>query len=168
VKYPIFALLLAGGCRPAEDTEVTLDAPRVSLTIDPPALVEDPPSTSVFRLTLDQDPPPGGVRVYALGDVPQSLTQADLFNLAWTPPDGDGPVGDLTFSGFTLLMLGREATVSLLGYPDGQPEAPVLVTWNIVPFDQVPWGDAAVDGEPAAGPYAAGGPSATLELRDAP
>ncbi len=150
------------------DTDAATTDPVVDLAVSPSALVEAPPSSVTFTLTLDRDPPAEGVRVYVLGDVPQSLTQGNLFGLAWTPAESDGPTGDLTFSGFTFLLTGREGTVTLPSFDDGTEEAPVTVTYDVVPFDEVPWGETAIESEPAAGAYVVGNGTATLELRDAP
>jgi hypothetical protein len=145
------------------------EPPRiVSLEISPAVAPELPSTDVVFRLALDGPPPEGGTRVYVRGDVPQSLTQLDLFGLNVLPPRNDKPVGDLTFSGFTLLLSSQEVEVRLPTFDDGAGEAPVTVTFEVVPFEAVDWGGTEVDGEPAAAPYAWDGVPATLELRDAP
>ncbi|MEO0602473.1 MAG: hypothetical protein AAF211_13610 [Myxococcota bacterium] len=152
---------------PTGETGVDAD-PVVSLTIAPSTLTEDPASSVTFTLSIDGDVPDGGVTVYVLGDVPQSLTQADLFSLSVSPATHPEPVGDLTFSGFTLAMEEPEVAVTLPSFDDGTEEEPVTVTYAIVPFDDVAWGDVSIEGVQAAAPYVVGGSSASLELRDTP
>ncbi|MEM6927025.1 MAG: hypothetical protein AAF602_08865 [Myxococcota bacterium] len=140
----------------------------VSLTITPGLLTEAPASSATFTLTVEGGVPDGGVTVYVLGDVPQSLTQGDLFALSVTPDTHPEPVGDLTFSGFTLALEEPEVSVTLPSFDDGTEEDPVTVTYAIVPFDEVPWGDVSIEGVEASAPYAVGGGPAPLEFRDAP
>jgi len=143
--------------------------PVVSLAITPDVVTEDPASEVTFTFTLDRDPPDGGTRVYLLGDVPQALSQLNLFALRTDPVANDAPVGDLDFSGFTLLMESREVSVITRGFADGEAEDPVEVTFTIVPFEDVAWGMLPVDNEPAAAPYVVGSPdTATLTLKDTP
>ncbi|MEN0067047.1 MAG: hypothetical protein AAGA48_33260 [Myxococcota bacterium] len=152
-----------------ETGETGVDAePVVSLTIAPPTLTEAPASSTTFTLSLDGDVPEGGVTVYVLGDVPQSLTQTDLFSLSVSPDAHPEPVGDLTFSGFTLAMAEPVVAVTLPSFDDGTEEEPVTVTYEIVPFDEVPWGDVSIDGVEGAASYVVGGSAASLELRDTP
>jgi hypothetical protein len=145
------------------------DAPvTVSLTIEPDTVFEAPASDVSFVLSLDREPPPGGTRVYVLGDVPQSLSQLNLFGIRTAPASNDAPVGDLDFSGFTLLLEAREVTVRIRGFDDSTAEEPLDVTYRIVPFDEVPWGELAIENEMAAGAYVVGGDPQTLRFQDAP
>ncbi|MEM9694155.1 MAG: hypothetical protein AAGA56_16520 [Myxococcota bacterium] len=148
-------------------TEPT-DGVTATLTIDPGTVTESPESTVTFTVSLDAAPPEGGVRVYVLGDVPQSLTQLDLFGQTVDPSDNASPVGNLDFSGFTLLMTAQEVSIVLPSFQDNTDEDPVTVSYRIVPFDEVPWGELEVEMEPAAGPYRVGGAATTLEYRDTP
>ncbi|MEM6956475.1 MAG: hypothetical protein AAF411_04625 [Myxococcota bacterium] len=143
--------------------------PSVALQIDPAVVTEMPASSVTFELEVTGEIPEGGVRVYVLGDVPRSLTQLDLFNLSVDPEGNDAPVGDLDFSGFTVLLEAPVTTITLTGFADGEAEDPVDVNFRIVPFEEVPWGMLPVDNEPAAGAYVVGAPStATLRLQDEP
>lgn len=140
----------------------------VTLEISPTVVPELPETDLLFTLTLDAPPPPGGTRVYVRGDVPQSLTQLDLFAIRTRPAANDAPVGDLDFSGFTLLLESESVIVEVPSFDDMMAEDPVDVTFRIVPFDEVPWGETAIEGEPSAGPYTVSGAPVTVTLQDAP
>lgn len=142
--------------------------PTATLTITPAVVTEAPESEVTFTLSLSEAPGAEGVRVYVLGDAPQSLTQLDLFALTVSPDTNARPVGNLDFSGFTLLLTEPEVSVTIPSFDDGDDEDPVTVSYAVVAFDEVPWGELEVESEPAAGPYEVDGQAATLEYRDTP
>ncbi|MEM1032725.1 MAG: hypothetical protein AAGN82_20430 [Myxococcota bacterium] len=144
--------------------------PQAELAISPDTITESPPSTVTFTVSLSEDPGADGTRVYVLGDEAQSLTQLDLTDLEVVPDGNAAPQGDLDFSGFTLLMTTREVSVTIGSFDDMMDEAPSSVRYTIVPFEEVPWGELAVENVVAAGPYRVATATATAELafRDAP
>ncbi|NJL19575.1 MAG: hypothetical protein HC895_00160 [Leptolyngbyaceae cyanobacterium SM1_3_5] len=82
----------------------------VNLFATPVTLVESEGTFLEFRFTLDAPPPPEGITVTVAGNVPQSLTQLDLFALEFTGGSG-APVGDTDFSGFSFTITSQTATV---------------------------------------------------------
>lgn len=163
--------LVAAACAPPPPS----GPPTVTLEVNPGVAVESQGTVVQFRLTLSQAPPLGqSVKVYVRGDVPQSLTQFDLFSLS-VAHEGFGfgplPVGDFDFSGFTIDMIGKSVTINVPIFDDGTPEPPTTVTYEVVDFDAVPWGSCCapgnLDGQAATGRYVLGTPAVdSLVLQD--
>lgn len=101
----------------------------VKFSASPTTLVESQGTVLTFRFELDQAPPAGGVTVTVKGNVPQSLTQLDLFALNIT--GGNTPVGDLDFSGFDFTITERVATISIPIFQDTQTEGLQTVTYTL-------------------------------------
>lgn len=158
-----------GSTDAATDSDGAPVRPVVTLTVQPMVVTEVPTTMVEFSLTFAPAPPVTGTRVYVLGDVAQNLTQLNLPAISVDPSANDAPRGDLDFSGFTLLATTSSVTVSVPSFDDGNAEMPQDVSFRIVPFEDVPWGELPVDGAMAAGPYDVGDPgTATITLRDAP
>ncbi|UKP00603.1 Ig-like domain-containing protein [Nostoc sp. UHCC 0870] len=103
----------------------------IKFTTNTTTLIETQETVLTFRFELSEPPPPGGVRVYLLGNVPQSLTQLDLFQISFT--GGGVPQGDFDFSGFFFNITSQLATVSAPIFPDGTPETPQSVVYTLQP-----------------------------------
>ncbi|WP_414575210.1 Ig-like domain-containing protein [Anabaena sp. CCY 9402-a] len=101
----------------------------VKFTTNTTTLIETQDTTLTFRFELSEPPPPTGVRVYLRGNVPQSLTQLDLFALTFT--GGGVPQGDFDFTGFYFNITSQVATVSAPIFPDGIPETPQSVVYTL-------------------------------------
>jgi uncharacterized protein (TIGR03118 family) len=107
-----------------------LSMPVVRFTATPSTLSESENTLLTFRFELDEAPPPEGIEVTIQGNVPQNLTQLDLFALEFT--GGQAPEGDLDFSGFTFKITDQVATVSVPIVQDGVPDSQV-VTYTLLP-----------------------------------
>lgn len=103
----------------------------VKFSATPTTLIESQGTVLTFRFELDQAPPAGGVKVSVKGNVPQSLTQLDLF--AINVAGGDTPIGDLDFSGFDFTIKERVATIRVPIFPDNQAEGLQTVTYTLQP-----------------------------------
>ncbi|MDB9374142.1 Ig-like domain-containing protein, partial [Nodularia sphaerocarpa] len=103
----------------------------IQFTTNTTTLIETAETTLTFRFELSEPPPAGGLRVYLLGNVPQSLTQLDLFALSFT--GGDVPQGDFDFSGFFFNITSQVATVSAPIFADGTPEGQQTVVYTLQP-----------------------------------
>jgi Ca2+-binding RTX toxin-like protein len=103
----------------------------VKFSATPATLVESQGTVIIFRFELDQAPPAGGLKVTVKGNVPQSLTQLDLFALTVT--GGEQPVGDLDFSGFDFTITARTATLRIPIFQDNQAEGLQKVTYTLQP-----------------------------------
>ncbi|WP_414526556.1 Ig-like domain-containing protein [Nodularia chucula] len=103
----------------------------IKFTTNTTTLIETEETTLTFRFELSEPPPAGGLRVYLLGNVPQSLTQLDLFALSFT--GGGVPQGDFDFSGFFFNITSQVATVTAPIFPDGIPEGQQTVVYTLQP-----------------------------------
>ncbi|BAB74354.1 Ig-like domain-containing protein [Anabaena sp. FACHB-709] len=103
----------------------------VKFTTNTTTLIETQDTVLTFRFELSEPPPSGGVRVYLLGNVPQSLTQLDLFAISFT--GGGVPQGDFDFSGFFFNITSQVATVSVPIFQDGIPEGQQSVVYTVQP-----------------------------------
>lgn len=103
----------------------------VKFSATPTTLIETQGTAIVFRFELDQVPPAGGIKVTLKGNVPQSLTQLDLFALTFT--GGEQPVGDFDFSGFDFTITAKVATVRVPIFQDNQAEGLQTVTYTLQP-----------------------------------
>ncbi|MEA5523729.1 hypothetical protein VB673_01725, partial [Nodularia spumigena UHCC 0143] len=103
----------------------------IQFTTNTTTLIETEETTLTFRFELSEPPPAGGIRVYLLGNVPQSLTQLDLFALSFT--GGDVPQGDFDFSGFFFDITSTVATVTAPIFADGISEGQQTVVYTLQP-----------------------------------
>jgi Ca2+-binding RTX toxin-like protein len=103
----------------------------VKFTTNTTTLIETQDTVLTFRFELSEPPPAGGVRVYLLGNVPQSLNQLDLFAISFT--GGLPPVGDFDFTGFFFNITSQVATVSAPIFQDGIPEGQQSVVYTLQP-----------------------------------
>ncbi|MDB9374549.1 DVUA0089 family protein, partial [Nodularia sphaerocarpa] len=101
----------------------------IKFTTNTTTLIESEGTELTFRFELSEPPPVGGVRVYLLGNLPQSLTQLDLFALSFT--GGGVPQGDFDFSGFFFNITSEIATVSAPIFADGIPEGQQTVVYTL-------------------------------------
>ncbi|NJO42418.1 MAG: hypothetical protein HC769_34825 [Cyanobacteria bacterium CRU_2_1] len=101
----------------------------VKFSATPDTLVETQGTVLTFRFELDQLPPPGGITITVKGNVPQSLTQLDLFALSAT--GGEQPVGDFDFSGFDFKITDRVATIRAPIFQDSQAEGLQTVIYTL-------------------------------------
>ncbi|MDB9356019.1 Ig-like domain-containing protein [Nodularia spumigena CS-586/05] len=101
----------------------------IQFTTNTTTLIETEETTLTFRFELSEPPPAGGIRVYLLGNVPQSLTQLDLFALSFT--GGDVPQGDFDFSGFFFNITSQVATVTAPIFADGISEGQQTVVYTL-------------------------------------
>ncbi|MBD2252792.1 Ig-like domain-containing protein, partial [Nostoc parmelioides] len=101
----------------------------VKFTTNTTTIIETQDTVLTFRFELSEPPPAGGVRVYLLGNVPQSLTQLDLFAISFT--GGGVPQGDFDFSGFFFNITSQVATVSVPIFQDGIPEGQQSVVYTL-------------------------------------
>ncbi|MEM8830377.1 MAG: DUF4347 domain-containing protein [Cyanobacteria bacterium P01_G01_bin.19] len=84
--------------------------PVVSFSTSPDNLVETEGTLFTFTFELSEPPPAGGVVVTIDGNVPESLSQLDLF--AIQVEGGNTLEGDFDFSGFSINITEQTATVS--------------------------------------------------------
>ncbi|MDB9399133.1 Ig-like domain-containing protein [Microcystis aeruginosa CS-567/02-A1] len=103
----------------------------IKFTTNTTTLIETESTALTFRFELSEPPPAGGIRVYLLGNVPQSLTQLDLFALSFT--GGDVPQGDFDFSGFFFDITSQVATVTAPIFADGISEGQQTVVYTLQP-----------------------------------
>ncbi|MBF2002255.1 MAG: hypothetical protein IGS38_16230 [Synechococcales cyanobacterium M58_A2018_015] len=103
----------------------------IKFSATPDTLIESEGTPLTFRFELSQAPPAGGVTVTVRGNVPQSLTQLDLFAINVT--GGEQPVGDFDFSGFTFKITDRVATIRAPIFQDNQAEGLQTVTYTLQP-----------------------------------
>ncbi|NJR39338.1 MAG: hypothetical protein HC781_11610 [Leptolyngbyaceae cyanobacterium CSU_1_4] len=104
----------------------------VKFSATPSTLIETQGTAITFRFELDEAPPSGGLKLTVKGNVPQSLTQLDLFKLSFTGANVP-PEGDLDFSGFDFTVTSRTATITLPIFPDNQAEGLQTVTYTLQP-----------------------------------
>ncbi|MEA5513951.1 Ig-like domain-containing protein [Nodularia sp. UHCC 0506] len=103
----------------------------IKFTTNTTTLIETEETILTFRFELSEPPPAAGIRVYLLGNVPQSLTQLDLFAISAT--GGSSPQGDFDFSGFFFNITSQVATVSAPIFVDGDPEGQQTVVYTLQP-----------------------------------
>ena len=84
--------------------------PVVSFSTSPDTLVETEGTIFTFNFELSEPPPAGGVVVTIDGNVPESLSQLDLF--AIQVEGGNTLEGDFDFSGFSINITEQTATVT--------------------------------------------------------
>ncbi|MEA5513952.1 Ig-like domain-containing protein [Nodularia sp. UHCC 0506] len=101
----------------------------IKFTTNTTTLIETEETILTFRFELSEPPPAAGIRVYLLGNVPQSLTQLDLFAISAT--GGSSPQGDFDFSGFFFNITSQVATVSAPIFADGNPEGQQTVVYTL-------------------------------------
>ncbi|MCC5624391.1 bluetail domain-containing putative surface protein [Nostoc sp. CHAB 5715] len=106
-------------------------APIVKITANTENLVETQGTILTFSFELSEAPPPAGVTVYLKGNIAQSLTQLDLFAIAYS--GGDAPEGDFDFTGFYFNIKSKIATVTLPIFADGIVESPQTVVYTLQP-----------------------------------
>ncbi|MCC5667836.1 hypothetical protein LC653_29150 [Nostoc sp. CHAB 5784] len=106
-------------------------APAVKITANTQNLVETQGTLLTFSFELSETPPSAGVRVYLKANIAQSLTQLDLFAIAYS--GGDAPEGDFDFTGFYFNIKSQVATVSLPIFVDGIVESPQTVVYTLQP-----------------------------------
>lgn len=106
-------------------------APIVKITANTQNLVETQGTILTFSFELSETPPSAGVRVYLKANITQSLTQLDLFAIAYS--GGDAPEGDFDFTGFYFNIKSQVATVSLPIFVDGIVEIPQTVVYTLQP-----------------------------------
>jgi Ca2+-binding RTX toxin-like protein len=104
----------------------------VKFSATPSTLIETQGTALVFRFELDQAPPSGGLRLTVRGNVPQSLTQLDLFGLRFTGASAP-PEGDFDFSGFDFTVTDRNATITVPIFQDTLNEGLQTVTYTLQP-----------------------------------
>ncbi|MGD1921166.1 MAG: DUF4347 domain-containing protein, partial [Pleurocapsa sp.] len=85
--------------------------PIVSFSTTPETLIETEGTLFNFNFELSDAPPEGGLVVSIDGNVPESLSQLDLF--AIDVQGGDSLEGDFDFSGFSINITEQNATVSV-------------------------------------------------------
>jgi hypothetical protein len=110
--------------------------PAVRVEADPTTAIESEGDALTFRFTLSEPPPSGGVRVYLLSNLPQSLNQLDLFQVSAS--GADFPEGDFDFSGFFLNITAQTATVTVPVFDDidgsqGAFDGERIVTYTLQP-----------------------------------
>ncbi|MEA5621261.1 Ig-like domain-containing protein, partial [Cronbergia sp. UHCC 0137] len=103
----------------------------VKFTTNTTTLIETEGTVLTFRFELSEPPPTEGLRVYLTGNIPQSLTQLNLFALSFS--GGDRPVGDIDFTGFDFNIKSQVATVSVPIFADGIPEGEQSVIYSLQP-----------------------------------
>jgi hypothetical protein len=104
--------------------------PTVKFSATPTTLVESQGTVITFRFELDEAPPASGLKLTVKGNVPQSLTQLDLFKLSFTGASAP-PEGDFDFSGFDITVNSRVATITLPIFNDGIAEGLQTVTYTL-------------------------------------
>lgn len=105
--------------------------PIVRITATPTTLVESEQTLLTFTFSLSEPPPPGGVTVSVSSNVPQSLTQLNVFAVNVT--GGNFPQPDINFTGLNFTITQQTATISVPIFPDAVPEAPQQVTYFLQP-----------------------------------
>jgi Ca2+-binding RTX toxin-like protein len=104
--------------------------PTVKFSATPTTLIESQGTVITFRFELNEPPPSGGLKLTVKGNVPQSLTQLDLFKLGFTG-GGAAPEGDFDFSGFDFTINSQVATITLPIFNDGTAEGLQTVTYTL-------------------------------------
>lgn len=104
----------------------------VKFSATPTTLIETQGTAVTFRFELDEAPPAGGLKLTVKGNLPQSLTQLDLFKLSFTGANVP-PEGDLDFSGFDFTLTDRVGTITLPIFQDTLAEGLQTVTYTLQP-----------------------------------
>jgi Ca2+-binding RTX toxin-like protein len=105
--------------------------PTVKFTATPTTLIESQGTVITFRFELDEAPPPSGIKLTVRGNVPQSLTELDLFKINATG-NSALPEGDFDFSGFDFTINSRVGTVTAPMFDDGVTEGLETVTYTLL------------------------------------
>jgi hypothetical protein len=105
--------------------------PTVKFTATPTTLIESQGTVITFRFELDEAPPPSGIKLTVKGNVPQSLTELDLFKINATG-NSALPEGDFDFSGFDFTINSRVGTVTVPMFDDGAAEGLETVTYTLL------------------------------------
>ncbi|MEL6495862.1 MAG: calcium-binding protein [Cyanobacteria bacterium J06623_7] len=94
---------------------------EISFSSSPHNLIETEDTVLTFRFELSEAPPAQGIEVTVRGNIPESLNQLDLFDIEVM--GADYPIGDFDFSGFSLNLTSRVATVSIPVFLDDDSDA---------------------------------------------